>query len=153
MISGAGLELIKEFEGWSPLLYACPAGHATIGYGHLVHLGPPDGTEPQEFVAGISAMLGCHLLAMDVREAERAVRRLVEVELTQGQFDALVSFTFNLGPGALVPSTLLRKLNAGEHDAVPAELARWVKAGPAGQKRELAGLVRRRSAESAMFVS
>ena len=79
--------------------------------------------------------------------AERAVLRLIKVPLTDGQFDALVSFTFNLGSGALQRSTLRRKVNREEHEEVPAEFMRWVWAGG----RKLKGLVRRREAESIRY--
>ena len=81
---------------------------------------------------------------IDVGIAERAVLRLISVPLTDGQFDALVSFTFNLGAGALQRSTLRRKVNHGEHESVPAELMKWVWA--AGKR--LPGLIRRRKAEA-----
>jgi lysozyme len=87
------------------------------------------------------------LLRKDVAVAERAVLRLINVPLTQGQFDALVSFTFNLGSGALQRSTLRRKVNREEHDDVPAEFMKWVWAGG----RKLKGLVKRRKAEVAFY--
>ena len=95
------------------------------------------------FRRGISHEAGIALLVKDVEAAERSVLRLITVPLTNGQFDALVSFTFNLGAGALQRSTLRRKVNREEHDDVPAEFLRWVWAG--GKK--LRGLVRRREAE------
>jgi lysozyme len=79
--------------------------------------------------------------------AEQAVCRLVKVPLTDGQFDALVSFTFNLGSGALQRSTLRRKVNREEHEEVPREFLRWVWAGG----RKLKGLVRRRAAEADLY--
>lgn len=79
--------------------------------------------------------------------AERAVLRLISVPLTDGQFDALVSFTFNLGAGALQRSTLRRKVNREEHEDVPAEFLRWVWAGG----RKLNGLIRRRRAEATLY--
>ena len=79
--------------------------------------------------------------------AERAVLRLISVPLTQGQFDALVSFTFNLGAGALQRSTLRRTVNREEHADVPAELMKWVWAGG----RKLKGLVKRRKAEGLLY--
>ena len=79
--------------------------------------------------------------------AERAVLRLIRVPLEDGRFDALSSFTFNLGTGALQRSTLRRKVNREEHDAVPAEFRRWVWAGG----RKLKGLIRRREAEAALY--
>ena len=89
------------------------------------------------------------LLRRDVETAERAVLRLIRVPLEDGRFDALSSFAFNLGSGALQRSTLRRKVNRGEHDAVPAEFGRWVWAG--GRKRR--GLMRRREAEAALYMS
>ena len=79
--------------------------------------------------------------------AERAVLRLIRVPLEDGRFDALSSFTFNLGTGALQRSTLRRKVSREEHDAVPAEFRRWVWAGG----RKLKGLIRRREAEAALY--
>ena len=87
------------------------------------------------------------LLRRDVATAERAVLRLIAVPLGDGQFDALVSFTFNLGAGALQRSTLRRKVNREAHDHVPAEFRRWVWGGG----RKLPGLVRRREAEAVMY--
>ena len=87
------------------------------------------------------------MLRSDVEIAERAVLRLIETGLDNGQFDALVSFAFNLGAGALQRSTLRRKINREDHLAVPAEFCRWVWAGG----RKLKDLVRRREAEAAMY--
>ncbi|MGI1678966.1 MAG: lysozyme [Cellvibrionaceae bacterium] len=89
------------------------------------------------------------LLRKDVETAERAVLRLVNVPLTDGQFDALVSFTFNLGSGAFQRSTLRRKVNRQAHTEVPAQLMRWVWAGG----RKLNGLVSRRSTEAMRYVA
>ena len=143
-VTEAGLNLIKRFEGFSHTIYICPAGYPTIGYGHLVleH-------EQDQFATGITQAEATELLRKDVRIAERAVLRLISVPLTDGQFDALVSFTFNLGAGALQRSTLRLKANRGEHESVPAELMKWVWA--AGKR--LPGLVRRRQAEGAAYVS
>lgn len=135
--------MIKRFEGFSPTSYLCPAGYPTIGYGHVVLA-----YEKDRFAAGITPAEATEFLRKDVGIAERAVLRLISVPLTDGQFDALVSFTFNLGAGALQRSTMRRKLNRGEHDSVSAELMKWVWAG--GQK--LIGLVRRRKAEGFAYV-
>jgi lysozyme len=137
-ITQAGLDLIKQFEGFSPTVYICPAGYPTIGYGHVVN---PD--ERQQFASGITAKQAERLLRQDVQTTERAVLRLITVPLTDGQLDALVSFTFNLGAGALQRSTLRRKVNRGDHATVPAELRKWVWA----RGRKLEGLARRREAE------
>ncbi len=138
-VTEEGLNLIKRFEGFSPNIYICPAGYPTIGYGHVVVA-----HEQDQFAAGVTQAEATELLRKDVRIAERAVLRLISVPLTDGQFDALVSFTFNLGAGALQRSTLRLKVNRGEHESVPAELMKWVWA--AG--RRLSGLARRRKAEA-----
>ena len=141
-MSKTGLDVIKRFEGFSPTVYICPAGYPTIGYGHVVN---PD--ERQQFASGITSEQAEALLRQDVQIAERAVLRLITVPLTDGQFDALVSFTFNLGAGALQRSTLRRKVNRGDHAAVPPEFRKWVWAGG----RKLEGLVRRRDSESMLY--
>ena len=143
-VTEAGLDLIKRFEGFSPTMYICPAGYPTIGYGHVVLA-----HEQEQFATGITQAEATELLRKDVRIAERAVLRLISVPLTDGQFDALVSFTFNLGAAALQRSTLRRKVNRGEYEGVPAELMKWVWA--AGKK--LPGLVRRRQAEGSAYAS
>ena len=137
--SQAGKDLIISFEGIRLQAYKCPAGVWTIGVGSTVpavHAG--EVITKQQALARFDK---------DLTKFENAVDRLVKVPLTQNQFDALVSFTFNVGEGALAKSTLLKKLNAGDYDAVPAELMKWTKGGG----KELPGLVRRRRAEAAMW--
>jgi lysozyme len=141
-ITQDGLDLIKRFEGFSPTVYICPAGYPTIGYGHLVRE-----HELDRYEQGITEQEAEDLLRRDVKVAERAVLRLIDVPLTDGQYDALVSFTFNLGAGALQRSTLRRKVNREEHADVPAQLMRWVWAGG----RRLQGLIRRREAEVLLY--
>jgi lysozyme len=141
-VTGQGLDLIKRFEGFSPTIYICPAGLPTIGFGHVVRE-----FERERFDAGIGQDAGAALLQGDVGVSERAVLRLIQVPLDDGQFDALVSFTFNLGAGALQRSTLRRKINRKEYCTVPAELRRWVWAGG----RKLRGLMRRREAECNIY--
>lgn len=140
-ISGKGLELVKTFEGFSATVYHDIAGLPTIGYGHLITKG--------EVFSRISESEAEVLLLRDITVAERAVERFIHVVLSQQQFDALVSFTFNLGAGALQRSTLRVKLNRGEYDEIPAEMLRWVRAG--GLRSE--GLVRRRRAEGRLFAA
>jgi len=140
--SKEGLEFIKSFESFSPTTYICPAGYLTIGYGHVLLQG--------EYYQGISMDTAEDLLRRDLMRAERAVIRNICQPLEQNQFDALVSFTYNLGCGALQRSTLRQKVNYGASPAeVRYEFMKWVYAG--GQK--LAGLVRRRRAEGDMFVA
>ena len=143
-LTDEGLALIKRFEGFEPEVYICPGGWPTIGYGDVVR-----DHERERFADGIDEAIGEELLRRDVAAAERAVLRLIRVPLADGQFDALCSFTFNLGAGALQRSTLRRKVNREEHDAVPAEFGRWVWAGG----RKLKGLIRRREAEAQIYTS
>ena len=138
-ITQEGLDLIKHFEGFSPIVYTCPAGYATIGYGHLI-------TKDESFKT-IKQDDAQVLLRSDAEAAERAVLRFINVPLTDGQFDALVSFTFNLGSGALQRSTLRRKVNRQAHGEVPDQFNRWVWAGG----RKLKGLIARRRMESSRY--
>lgn len=96
-ISDRGLDLIIQSEGIYLNLYNCPANHATIGVGHLVHYGPINGSEPEEFKCGITRQRAMEILRADVSGAEVIVNKLVKVPLNQNQFDALASFVFNLG--------------------------------------------------------
>tara|TARA_B100001750_G_scaffold248220_1_gene277568 strand:+ start:2817 stop:3251 length:435 start_codon:yes stop_codon:yes gene_type:complete len=139
-ITQQGIDLIKRFEGFSATVYICPAGYPTIGYGHVVKDG-------EDFSKGISKRQAEILLRQDAKTAERAVLRLITVPLTDGQFDALVSFTYNLGSGALQRSTLRRVINRGEHPEVPRQLMRWVWA----DGRKLKGLIKRREAEALLY--
>jgi lysozyme len=142
-ITRDGLNLIKQFEGFEPEIYLDAAGLPTIGYGHLIRKG-----EHKMFENGISESAAAALLTKDVMLAEQAVLRLIRVPLTDGQFDALVSFTFNLGGGALQRSTLRRKVNREEHPEVPEQFMRWVWTGG----RKLKGLARRRAAEAELYM-
>ena len=141
-ITQDGLNLIKRFEGFMGEVYICPAGYPTIGYGHVVK-------DDEDFSAGINEAQAEALLHQDATIAERAVLRLINVPLTDGQFDALVSFTYNLGGGALQRSTLRRKINREEHAEVPEQLIRWIWAGG----RKLKGLLRRRQAEAICYTA
>jgi lysozyme len=139
-ITEKGLELIKAHEGYSAVRYICPAGIPTIGWGHTgagVKLGTVNGWQADA------------LLRSDVRKAEQSVLRLINVPLTDNQYAALVSFTFNLGGGALQRSTLRAKLNRGDYDGAANEFLKWVFAG--GKK--LRGLVKRREDERQLFLS
>ena len=133
-----GLALIRQFEGLRLSAYLCPAGIPTIGYGS---------TAGVQMGQAITAARAEELLREDVRQFEAAVSRLVKVPLTQGQYDALTSFAFNLGAKSLEQSTLLRLLNAGDYSGAAAQFDRWVYAS--GKK--LPGLVKRRAAERALF--
>ncbi len=142
-----GIELTKVSEGFVGKLYNDAAQYCTIAYGHLVKLAPCDGTEPSEFLDGITREEGTELLVEDMGTAQLAVMKLVDVDLTDGQYAALCDFVFNVGSGNFKRSTLLKVLNGGDFDGVPFQLRRWVKAGG----RELPGLVTRREKEIELF--
>ena len=146
-LSRQGADFISRFERCVLKLYNDPTGNATIGIGHLVHMGKINGSEPQEFKSGITRDRAVELLQHDAAGAARAVRQAIAKPLNQAQLDALISFTFNVGEGNLRASTLRRKLNAGDYASVPSELTKWVFSG--GKK--LPGLIRRRQAEGALF--
>jgi lysozyme len=135
-LSAAGLDLLKKSEGFRNHRYLDASGIPTIGYGHRI-------LASESFPNGINEAQGAELLASDVREAEQAVKRLVRVALTQGQFDALVDFVFNLGSARLAASTLLHDLNIGRYPAAAEQLLRWDHTGV----QENASLRARREAE------
>ena len=139
-ISQEGLSLIKKFEGCRLEAYYCSGGVLTIGYGHTGGVKESDTITQEEAEK---------LLRADVFKFEEYVEDNVMVELDQGQFDALVAWTFNLGPGNLRESTMLKKLNEADYTSVPNEMKRWNKAGG----KTLDGLIRRRNAEALLFQS
>ncbi|OEH06556.1 muraminidase [Enterobacter kobei] len=143
--SDKGIALIKEFEGCKLTAYQDSVGVWTIGYGWTK---PVDG-KPIRAGMTIKQETAERLLKTGLVSYENDVSRLVKVDLTQGQFDALVSFTYNLGARSLSTSTLLRKLNAGDYAGAADEFLRWNKAGG----KVLNGLTRRREAERALFLS
>lgn len=139
-VSGHGVKLIMKFEGLSATSYRCSAGYNTIGYGHVIQ-------SHEVFDEPISNEEADRLLRKDMLLAQNGVLRYIKVPLVFYQFDALVSFTFNLGAAALQRSTLRQKINRGEYESAAHEFERWVYAG--GKK--LNGLVRRRLAESLLY--
>ena len=124
-VTDEGLALIKRFEGFQPEIYVCPGGWPTIGYGHVVREG-----ERERFADSIDEATAEELLRRDVGTAERAVLRLIRVPLEDGRFDALSSFAFNLGAGALQRSTLRRKVNP--RNTTPCQPSLGAGCSPAG---------------------
>ena len=138
-ISNNGLDLIKHFEGLVLKAYKCPAGVWTIGYGHTKDVQPGD--EWSESNAD-------YMLEVEMEEYEGYINDSVTAPINQDQFDALVSWVYNLGGGNLKASTMLKVLNAGQYEEVPAQMMRWNKAGG----KVLEGLTRRRQAEANLFM-
>ena len=134
-MSQSGKDMLVDFEGVRLKAYRCPAGVWTIGIGAT---NPPVNATDE-----ITKEEAFKRLDRDLVQYEDGVRKYVKVDLTQGQFDALVDFAYNAGVGALAKSTLLKKVNAEKFDEVPAEFMKWTKGGG----KELPGLVRRRRAE------
>lgn len=134
-INKAGIDLIKKFEVLKLEAYYCPAGVLTVGYGHT--------GKDVKLYQKISAEQAEKLLDADLRKFEYGVSEALRVPVSDNQFSALVSFAFNLGLGALRKSTLLKKINAKDFDAVPDEFRKWVNVGGAPSL----GLIRRRQAE------
>jgi lysozyme len=143
-LSKKGFDLIKEFEGLELKAYLCPANVLTVGYGHVVRRG-----EPYKLGSLITKDEAEKLLLFDSAWAQDAVNRFVSVPITQQQFDALVSFTFNLGQTTFRNSTLLKLLNNRKFSACADFLLKYVFA----DGKKLRGLVRRRNAERNLFLS
>lgn len=141
-ISLAGLNQIKLHEGFKANVYKDSAGYPTIGYGHKL-----TAAERLQGLSTVTAEEAARLLASDVAGAESAVNGMVNVPLTQSQFDALVSFVYNIGAGAFRRSTLLALLNQGKYDMAANQFARWNKAGGLVSQ----GLSNRRASEMALF--
>jgi len=140
--------LVKKFEGCKLTAYRCPAGVCTIGYGHTSAAGNPAVNDGMK----ITQVQAEGILRTDLVKYETAVHDMIQQPLTQHQFDVLVDFCYNAGDGNLKSSTLLKKVNAGKFDDVPAELMKWTKGKIPGKGTQvLPGLLRRRQAESAWW--
>lgn len=147
-IGREGLALIKGFEGLRLFPYLDVAGKPTIGYGHLIGAG-------RDYSKGITEQLAEQILLSDLGFAEAAVCDHVNLSIDQNEFDALVSFTFNLGEGALRKSSVLRYLNKGDRPRAAGAFLLWDKARDprTGKLVTVAGLARRRASERALFLT
>ena len=137
----SGIDLIKNFEGFSAKPYLCPAKVLTIGYGHVI--------KPWETFKVITKEKAEELLKKDIQWAEKTVQKYVTSKLTQNEFNALVSFVFNVGSSAFKKSTLLKAVNSHISDIISTQFLRWVYVQ--GEKSQ--GLVNRRIAEKALYFS
>ena len=165
-IGKKGLDLIKSFEGLALKPYLCPAGVPTIGYGSTFY---EDGTKVTLKDKKITEAKAVKILLHEVAASEKYVDVFCQDVINQNQFDALVSFVYNIGPNALKSSTLLVKLNKNVNDpTIKDEFLKWCKADgthngkdddndglidEAGEKQTLKGLLRRRTAEAALYFS
>ena len=140
-----GIDLIKKFEGFRSKPYKCPAGIPTIGYGATFYT---TGKKVTLADKAITETEGCNLLKYMLIIFEQYVDSYCIDSITQNQFDALVSFCYNLGPGNLKSSTLIKKVNANPNDeTIRAEFMKWTKGGG----KVLTGLVKRREAEANLY--
>lgn len=139
-ISEEGKALIKKYEGCELESYECPGGVWTIGYGSTFRVTPGMTITEQEAEERLNR---------DLVTYESAVHDMVEVELSDNQYSALVSFCFNVGTNAMRESTLLKKLNAGDYTGAANELMRWDKS----KGKKLQGLFKRRRAERVLFMT
>ncbi len=144
-VNSKGLALIKHYEGFRARAYKDPVGIWTIGYGHTSMAGQPI-VKPGMVISRQRAL---EILSKDVEKFSSQIRPFIKVKLNNNQFSALVSFAYNVGVGGFKRSSVLRVVNAGRFEAVPARLALWVKAGG----KTYRGLVKRRAAEGGLFLS
>lgn len=140
-ISDNGITFICDFEGFSAIPYDDTAGFSSIGYGHKIR--------PEESFTSITEDQAKDIMRNDLTVPQSTINNCVTIHLTQNQFDALTSFTYNLGSGTLLRSTLLEKLNAGNTQGAADEFLKWTHAGGIISN----GLVRRRTAERDLFLT
>jgi lysozyme len=144
-IGKKGLDLIKSFEGLKLNPYLDSVNIPTIGFGTIRY---PNGKAVSMSDPAITEEKALFFLEHEINEKTSAINKMLKVSVNQNQFDALVSFAYNVGVGALQKSTLLKLLNSGDYAAAAEQFLRWNKAGG----KELAGLTRRRQAERSLFL-
>lgn len=143
LFSEKGKKFIQNFEGCRLKAYLCPSGKATIGYGHT------SGVKLGQVITQAEADM---LFNQDIALFENAVNSLVKVDLSQNQFNALVSFVYNCGIGNFRSSTLLKLLNQGDYKGASKQFLRWNKITKNGKLVPCEGLTNRRNAEMEMFL-
>lgn len=144
-ISKAGINLIKKWEGFRSKPYLCSGNVATIGFGSTYY---PNGKRVTLQDKPINEAEAGYMLIIALGRYEKAVNKLVKAVINQNQFDALVSFVYNVGAAAFEQSTLLKVLNAGDYEGAAQQFLRWNKAGG----KVVEGLTNRRKDEMALFM-
>lgn len=142
IISQKGLDLIKKFEGFSNKEYICPAGKATIGYGHVI-------LADEHFQEPMTRREAENLLKKDLEPRQKSLNSFLKVNINQNQFDALMSLIYNIGVGNFQKSTLLKFVNDRLFDKVPNQFIRWCYIS--GEKST--GLITRREEEIKLWLS
>lgn len=128
VLSDDGFNFVVSHEGVVTHMYNDSAGHCTIGVGHLIHYGNCDGRESEKpYKNGITKDQAFDLFRNDLAKFEAAINDIVKVPLTQYQYDALVSFVYNIGSSAFAKSGVLRELNSQNYSIVPSKMMEWVK--------------------------
>lgn len=140
MITSKGVNFIAQFEGFKETPYLCPSGCPTIGFGHVIRKG--------EFFDKITKEEGLILLKKDLQIYQKVISKLLTVSLSKSQYIAVLSLTYNIGPGAFQRSTLRQKINREEYEEIPSEFMKWIW----GKGKILPGLVKRREAEIKLFI-
>lgn len=150
-IGREGIALIKKWEGLQLEPYTCPAGHATIGYGHKIHAGPVTEND-KKYWSGFTEAKAIELLFEDLKGTIRWANRAISARLNQNQFDAVVCWIFNVGIGAAGSSETFRALNSEQYELFSDKLLQWNKIkNPDGVRVVSAGLSARRRDERALF--
>lgn len=144
LVSESGYQIVRDFEGYMPFPYKDVAGINTVGYGHVIRPG-------DKFKYPLLPDDANNLLKATMRAFERDINKLVMIMLSQNQFDAVASFTYNVGSGALKGSTLLKRINAKRHEDVRGCFLMWNKATINGVRRVVNGLTIRRQAEASLY--
>ncbi len=153
-LSNQGVQFLKDYEKFASSMYNDAAGHATIGYGHLIHEGKVSGKSSEKpFQQGLSEQNADKLLRSDLKEFEKRVKRDVKTPLSQNQFDALVIFAFNVGKGGFSASSALKETNKNNFSAVPDKMKLWNKITneKTGKLEFSQGLMNRRIEETEIF--
>lgn len=143
------IDIIKKWEGFNPRAYLDVAGHATIGFGTLLHLGSLTDADKKLVWDDVKATAA---LQVEVDKVAVSLSTLIKVPVTQNQADSLICWTYNLGVGSAKSSSWLTELNKKNYNVVPSKMSLWNKAVVNGKLVEVQGLKNRRLDESLLFM-